>query len=197
MMRIRLAKYELFPSTNPRVQLLRLIPEGGVAAEVGTWKGEFSTKILRYTKPKKLHLIDPWAFTKDYGVGYFSNESNSQEKMDAVFNAVRSKFSKEISAGKVEMFRSNSEPALDSFGPDYFDWLYIDGNHTYDFVKKDLAIAWSKLKTGGLLCGDDYKVVGWWEDGVTQAVDEFLREKSGEIGEVKFLHSQFLIEKKS
>lgn len=194
-MKIRLAKYELLPFTNPRVQLLKEIPSGGIAAEVGTWKGEFSKKILRYTNPKKLFLVDPYHFTPDYGTGYFSSESSSQEKMDGVYNLVRQKFNAEIGKGQVEMLRVFSEQALSEFPEEHFDWLYIDGNHTYDFVKKDLAIAWNKLKTGGLLCGDDYKVVGWWEDGVTRAVDEFLNLHTSEIGKVQFFHSQFLIEK--
>jgi len=30
------------------------------------------------------------------------------------------------------------------------------------------------VKSGGLIAGDDYDETGWWEDGVTRAVDEFV-----------------------
>jgi hypothetical protein len=41
-------------------------------------------------------------------------------------------------------------------------------------VKKDLEVFALKVKPGGLLAGDDYGVRGWWEHGVTRAVDEFV-----------------------
>ena len=38
------------------------------------------------------------------------------------------------------------------------DSIYIDGNHEYDFVKKDLENYYPKLKDGGILAGDDFQI---------------------------------------
>lgn len=51
------------------------------------------------------------------------------------------------------------------------DWIYIDGDHTYDGCLADIA-AWEPfLKFGGLMLFDDYEL-SWWS--VTKAVDEVM-----------------------
>lgn len=52
---------------------------------------------------------------------------------------------------------------------DYFDIVYLDAAHEYEFVRADIAAWLRKVKVGGIFCGDDY-VAGW--PGVVQAVDE-------------------------
>ena len=42
----------------------------------------------------------------------------------------------------------------------YFDWIYIDGNHTYEYVKQDLEGYRPKVKPGGYMAGDDYGTKG-------------------------------------
>jgi len=42
--------------------VLRNFPKNSVGAEIGVWKGDFSQEILGIVKPRKLHLIDPWAY---------------------------------------------------------------------------------------------------------------------------------------
>jgi predicted O-methyltransferase YrrM len=52
-----------------------------------------------------------------------------------------------------------------------FDFVYIDGVHTYDQVKKDIQNYLPFIKKGGVIGGHDY-VQGW--SGVMKAVDEVL-----------------------
>jgi hypothetical protein len=54
---------------------------------------------------------------------------------------------------------------------------HIDGDHTYEAVKADLERFHEQLKPGGVISGDDYGMVGWWEDGVTRAVDAFVASR--------------------
>lgn len=51
------------------------------------------------------------------------------------------------------------------------DFLYIDGDHSYEGVKKDIKMWFPKVKSGGLIGGDDY---GGGFVRVKQAVDEFF-----------------------
>ena len=66
----------------------------------------------------------------------------------------------------------------------YFDWIYIDGNHSYEGVKRDIIAAKYKLKLSGLLAFNDYT---FWSHrelmcyGVMQAVNEFCLNESWEI----------------
>ena len=50
----------------------------------------------------------------------------------------------------------DSEKAADMFPDEYFDFIYIDADHSYEGVVRDLKAWWPKIKKGGLFCGDDY-----------------------------------------
>ncbi len=54
-----------------------MLPKGGVGAELGVWKGEFSVRLLKGAKPRQLYLIDPWRQLEQEGALY----SLSQREM--------------------------------------------------------------------------------------------------------------------
>ena len=58
------------------------------------------------------------------------------------------------------------------------DWIYVDGDHSYEGCLSDLENSLKAVKPGGLILGDDY---GWpnskWnKPGVTKAVNEFINK---------------------
>jgi len=182
---------------DPRRALLRRLPRASVGAEIGVYEGEFSAHILEHLRPKRLHLIDPWRYEPDarYAQAWYGGEVGaSQARMDTVHAAVLSRFTREIAAGVVVVHRSTSVVAAESFAEAYFDWVYIDGNHLYDYVKADLASYHPKVKAGGYIAGDDYGAEGWWEGGVTRAVDEF--RAAGTCDTVLIQDRQFLLRKR-
>ena len=146
-------------------------------AEIGVWKGDFSAKILTVAKPAVLHLIDPWQFEPgpDYQEALYGGRLESgQSDMDAVYEAVTHRFAAECLAGTVTIHRAPSIAVAPTFPDRSFDWVYIDGNHRYEFVQADLEAWWPKVKAGGIVAGDDYRNGGWWEGGVKRAVDKFV-----------------------
>ena len=76
--------------------------------------------------------------------------------------------------GKVTIVKKTSENAFPLI-PDNLDFVYIDGNHNYDFVKKDLEMYYSKIREGGIIGGHDFSAS--WE-GKVRAILEF-GEKTG------------------
>lgn len=52
---------------------------------------------------------------------------------------------------------------------DFFDFVFLDADHSYAAVKADIAAWRPKVEPGGWLCGHDYGKVQY---GVTEAVDE-------------------------
>jgi hypothetical protein len=176
--------------------LLRLLPKGSVGAEIGVWRGDFSARVLRTVRPAKLHLVDPWAFQGGdayHDAWYGGKAAADQAAMDRIHDEVVRRFGREAAAGVVEVHRSASADAAALFPDDYFDWVYVDGDHLYEAVHADLGLFAPKVRPGGLLAGDDYGTPGWWEDGVTRAVDEFVAEHGYEVASLKA--NQFVLRK--
>jgi hypothetical protein len=138
-----------------REAMLHYFPRNSVCAEVGIDQSIFSEKILSDTSPAKLHLID------------ISPEAVS---------LASSKFYPQVQRGTVQIHLGDSASTLGLFPDEYFDWLYIDGNHSYEGVKRDLQAALPTLKPQGLLALNDYIFFAASEFvkyGVVEAVNEF------------------------
>ena len=72
------------------------------------------------------------------------------------------------------LINSISDEAKDKIRDSSIDLLFIDGDHGYPQVKKDLENYWPKVKAGGVLLGHDYQAP---HPGVIRAADEFFGEK--------------------
>jgi acetolactate synthase small subunit len=173
-----------------REYLLCKMPKQSVCAEIGVHEGEFSKRILSIVRPKRLHLIDPWE--KDEGL-FGDQAATEQATVDMRYAKVKNLFDKEIGTDRVRIHRNLSSEVFDEFEDSYFDWIYIDGNHLYEFVKQDLEHYYPKVKDGGYIAGDDYGNKGWWDNGIQRAVDEFLSKKSDLTLEVR--GTQFILQK--
>ena len=70
----------------------------------------------------------------------------------------------------VEPLQADSDAAFDQLAGRRFDVIYIDGDHRYEQVRRDLTHAQSCLAPGGVICGDDLEVqMGEGADGVAAA----------------------------
>ncbi len=147
-----------------RTVLLEHFPKNAVVAEVGVDEGRYSEKILAITKPRTLHLIDPWD-SKRYGQG----------KMKAIGR----KFKNQIDAGQVVVHRGRCADVLKEFEDDYFDWVYLDASHRYRETLDELELCHLKVKSGGLIAGHDYSagnVDRAIHYGVVEAVNEICNK---------------------
>lgn len=137
---------ELFPKIQPlipkllegcivlphRDDILRRLPEGGICAEVGAQEGVFAEKILEIVRPERLHLFD-------------------------IDDAPLRKLHPELlSRRDVELHFGDSSAMLASFPDNHFDWIYVDGDHSYEGISRDIRVARSKVKPGGLLIFNDF-----------------------------------------
>ena len=82
---------------------------------------------------------------------------------------------KKFNRKQVKIHRGFSKDVADEFPDEYFDWIYVDGNHSYNGVMSDLTLYYPKMKIGGLIVGDDYNIK--MTDRVKRAVKEFTASK--------------------
>jgi len=113
--------------------------------------------------------------------------------LDERYASVIETFSQNIYDQQVKVHRGYSTDILQKFQDQYFDWVYIDGNHLYEYVKKDIELSLQKVKSGGYITGDDYGEGGWWQGGVKKAVDEFANNQAVQLVEIR--NSQFIFRK--
>ena len=174
------------------MELLKRMPRDSACAEIGVWKGDFSRQILKRTTPRKLHLIDPWKYQPEFPSRTFGGKrAKKQEDMDRIFEVVSARF-RELP--NVEIHRAFSNQALGEFQDGYFDWVYLDGNHAYDYVLEDLSLCFAKVRSGGLISGDDYTWGRKCGFPVEKAVKHFVEENALE-NRIDIIDSQFIIEK--
>ena len=121
---------------------------------------------------KKLYLIDIWDSYNDYHEKW--SENNITQKTNYLNCLENVKEYK----NKYEIIKDFSKNSSKLFLEESIDFIYIDANHSYEYVKEDLNLWYPKLKKGGLFAGDDYtlKDIDYIFDsnfGVKKAVDEF------------------------
>jgi len=76
----------------------------------------------------------------------------------------------------VELVRKYSVDAAADYPDEYFDYVHIDADHTYDAVLADLNAWWPKVKVGGVISGHDYIANKTLKSGVTFGVIEAVAE---------------------
>ena len=145
----------------------KLCPKDAVGVEIGVYKGDLSKVLLNECNIRYLYLIDPY----EGGYANFKESpDNTQKVMDERFKSV-SRFFAKTYPERSTFIRKKSEDACSDV-PDDLDFIYIDGNHAYEYVLKDLETWVPKVKVGGLVMGDD------WEKGfpgVVKAVRYYCR----------------------
>jgi len=140
-----------------------------VGVEVGVWKGSNAYDMISFLPIKKLYLIDPYKHYDNY-------DDYKEDDMDNMYDRVKEKF--KPFGDKVKLIRKMSIDAVEDI-PDGCDFIYIDANHSYEFVKKDLKLFYPKVKKGGIFCGHDYNYIR--HPGVTKAVNEFSEEIDNKV----------------
>lgn len=145
-----------FETREELIDNLDLIFPNGKGVELGVFRGEFSKKILS-SWSGTLYMIDVW---RPLGDEYIDASNNIQNK-DAYFYAMESTKGFE---DKGIMIRAESKIASEMFQDESLDFIYIDANHTYEFVTEDMSLWFPKLKKNGVFSGHDYMGLDWYND---------------------------------
>ena len=124
---------------------------------------------------KKLYAIDPYLPYDDRITG---GEYVTQEYMTKVKDAFL--VNTEQYKDKIEFIHDTSDNAHKLIEDNSLDYIFIDGDHNYEAVAKDLRNYYSKVKIGGIFAGHDLH-----SHGVQEALKEFVEEMGVDINKVK------------
>ncbi|MCB1786254.1 MAG: class I SAM-dependent methyltransferase [Gammaproteobacteria bacterium] len=135
-----------------RTSMMVDLPHNALVAELGTERGIWARQIMLRNPPAELHLFDL---------------SFELLRADVLGHAL------------VTIHAGDSSEQLSRMPDGYFDWIYVDGDHSYRGVKRDIEQSVRKLKADGILVFNDYTV---WSSksafpyGVVTAVNELVNE---------------------
>jgi predicted O-methyltransferase YrrM len=156
-----------------RIHLLKhcfqFLRSNSICAEVGVAEGYFSEKILEIINPSKLYLIDAY------------NHTAPEHTSANHYSYILKKFQ---SNSVVSLKKGMSWDMLNTLDSNSLDYIYIDADHSYESVKKDIESAYRVVKSGGVIQFNDYTTYSPVENmryGVLHAVNEFLQKYSPEI----------------
>jgi len=123
--------------------------------EVGVNAGYFLAH-LATTIPEHLVGVDVWdkydieAYEQFPSYYHIYNHENNKKSREAIQSwASKINFN-------VEIVVDFSVRAAKQFKDGYFDFVYIDADHSYDGVTADLEAWYPKVRKGGMLAGHDY-----------------------------------------
>ena len=125
--------------------------------EIGSWAGAsaftWCDAIKRYFDQNgSVVCVDIWD----------DAEEKAKTRSDDNMPPIKDVFLHNISAGgfdgMVQPIQSTSDRAFELLSNQYFDVVYIDGDHSYKQVSRDLENGLQALKTSGVICGDDLEI---------------------------------------
>ena len=120
---------------NTRLNLIEklegLFPTGR-GVEIGVFKGQFSKEILSKWGGT-LYMVDVWRPLGDEYEDCANHSAHTDAYVETMDN-IRGLEERGI------MIRSNSREASSIFADESLDFIYIDANHAYEFVKEDINI---------------------------------------------------------
>lgn len=162
------------------IELPRIIREvcgdPQTGAEIGVFKGEMAKILLSEFPTCHITFVDPWREWYP-GSSYYDNHVwglKKQEEWDSIKRqALDTIFAFPERHQILQMLSEEAAPLIEERS---LDFVYIDANHSYEFVKKDIEV-WLP-KTRKLLCGHDYlfRPELYGRNRVALAVHEMLGE---------------------
>ena len=158
--------------------------------EIGTFYGGNILSVAKtygQHEDSKLYCIDPWNDYNDY--------PEYRKKQTSIYETFINNVDKSGVKDKIIINRGYSNIEVLKFENDFFDIIYIDGNHEPEYVLEDGVLSFRKLKIGGIMIFDDY---GWGGSELTQkGINAFLSGYHKRISILGLRESQLFIKKNS
>ena len=152
-----------------RKRLIQIFGEFGFSAgaEIGVDRGTFSSFMFKSIPNLHMLLVDPWR-----------RRQRGESRYDSTLLRMKDK--------NATIIKEQSHLAVRDIPDGSLDFVYIDGDHTFDFVMMDIILWAPKVKEGGVIAGHDY--YHFRRAGVIKAVDTYAHEH--------FVHEFFITQER-
>jgi hypothetical protein len=116
-------------------------------AEIGVWKGQFSETLLVANPNLHMYCVDPWIPYPEYW------DHTRHDTIGAAYKIAKERLAKY----NTTIIRKFSIEASKDIPNNSLDFVYIDGNHSFQDCVNDLCEWSKKVRVGGIISGHDYK----------------------------------------
>jgi hypothetical protein len=166
-----MANPEICPGSNVgigRAGLYEIFAAKGFTkgCEVGVREGNNAYAMLQAIPNLRMILVDPYMVYE-----YRKFKRRNRWKWDlSTMDRIRFKALRRLAKSNVQWLMTTSAEAARCVADESLDFVYIDGNHSFDFITQDIQYWYPKIRNGGIISGHDYGI-----RSVRRAVDTFAK----------------------
>ena len=149
-------------------------PDFKTFVEVGSFLGysiSHLANLLRNRSDVRITAADLWQATPEMAERHQQIRDVLNECEDILYDLYQTKLELSEARYLIKDIRGDSADSAKHFADASIDFCYIDADHSYQSVKKDVYAWLPKIKNNGIIAGHDYD-----QDGVAQAVHEVIGE---------------------
>lgn len=129
--------------------LVQTLGHTAPAVEVGVAEGNYSRDFLKLW-PWEYVMVDRWCHIPGYDDIMNGPDAEHEVRYQ------QAKLVADAAGPRVKMLRTDSVYAAEQFPDRSLSFVYIDGDHSYDGVCRDIKAWAKKLCPNGILAGHDY-----------------------------------------
>ena len=158
------------PSGEGLIEPINSLKGELVGVEVGVCLAHTTEAFAKGIKNlKKLYAVDNYPTFVDW-----DGSDWNKDRQDLMKKAAQEKIL--AHKDKVEFLHVSSEEFVKTIEDESLDFVFIDGDHSFEAALKDFQNYYPKVKKGGIFGGHDIQL-----DSVRNALTYFLKEKSNEV----------------
>lgn len=146
--------------------LVATLPENSIIVELGVWMGRSICSLSDLIKAKNLqvHLVDTF-MGSDGEVAH--EEVVKQVSIEDILKSNLLKFGIDSHS---TIHKGTTKDIASNFDNAYFDFIFVDADHTFEGALSDIELWYPKLKYSGTMAGHD------WLWGVNEPVTKYAKE---------------------
>lgn len=155
-------------------------------ADVGSWTGNSTILLASLAKQYK-----GMVYSIDWFKGNINTHLYDVARYVNIRNILEDNLKENDLTDYITIIEKSTEEAVKEFTDGTFSLIFLDADHRYEVIKKDIRLWYPKLKDKGILCGHDCELlITDWDDffrqievndcshlhiGVIKAVSEELK----------------------